>query len=479
MAAPSPPPPSAPAAPSSPPTSTTARLARALLRPADSFHPRHLPVLARRSYALELATTFCFATTLAGIEGGVIGNLAKKGFDDVVPESLLRYAVAVLAAAPELANIVSFWWSSVAHGRPKIPLINILQLVVIALVLVVAFLPISPAGLLALVIIVVLARLSWSGIVTLRPTIWRANYPRSLRAQIVGRFSAVQVIAGATMAILVGTSMDVDERAFRPLLALAALLGIGAFLATRLQRVRRERALLAAEHAAGSSQLFRPWMGPVVVYRTLTRDRWWAKFMACMFILGLGNLLLNPTLIIILDEQFHAGYLPSMLVVTALPALATACAIPLWARFIDRAHVVRFRAIHSWTFVLSSSVLLLGALFSRIELLYLGAILQGVGLGGGALAWNLGHLDFATPAHTSQYMATHVTLNGVRGFIAPFAAVTLYSTAFHLPLGSSILGTHAALLVFSLALFLSILGSLGFVLLLRQMGDLAAASRRN
>jgi len=88
-------------------------------------------------------------------------------------------------------------------------------------------------------------------------------------------------------------------------------------------------------------------------------------------------------------------------------------------------------------------------------------------MGGGTLAWNLGHVDFARASETSQYMATHVTLNGVRGLLAPLLAVTLYevfrASGLHAPTGVMIV-----VCVFTCA------GALGFVRLRIVMGQLAA-----
>ena len=53
-------------------------------------------------------------------------------------------------------------------------------------------------------------------------------------------------------------------------------------------------------------------------------------------------------------------------------------------------------------------------------------MVQGVARGGGSLAWQLGHNDFAEPDQLSAYMGIHVTLTGVRGAMAPFLGIFLY-----------------------------------------------------
>jgi len=436
-----------------------------------SFHPASLPLLSRRSYALELTATFFFAMTLAAIEGGVISVFTKQTFAGIVKEGRLNALVAVLGATAELANILSFVWGSLAQGKAKVAFVNGLQVTVIVLVGAIAMLPQTPVGLYLLTIIVIAARSCWSGIITLRPTIWRANYPQESRAQIVGRFSTVQMLVVASVGMGLGYILDHTENGYRVAVPVLGLAGLAAVAAYGKLRVRHETGLLRRERDGGGA-VMKPWMGPVVMWRVLHKDARYAQFMMAMFILGFGNLMVTPVLVITLRERFDLSYLPSILITSSIPALIMPLAIPAWARFLDRAHVVQFRSIHSWVFVLAGAVLLLGAVTRRVEFLYAGAVIQGVAFGGGTLAWNLGHVDFAPPSETSQYMATHVTLNGLRGLIAPLVAVALYESVKHA-------GGDAPVFCFSVSLGVSVVGAMGFVVLKRAMaGVTGRVSRR-
>lgn len=442
-----------------------------------SFLPGAFPRFARRSYSLELITVICFSTTLGIVEGGVISNIAKRRFEQVVEAEALNFYVALLFAAPDLANILSFFWSGLSHGRAKIPLINLLQLCVILLIALMALTPVSGAGLFAMVAIAVLARVCWSGIITLRPTVWRSNYPAVMRATAVGNFQTMQYVMAGVVGVVVGSVLNVHPGWFAPLVIAVASIGFVAFFATRKQRVRREKRMRRAE--LDSAPVMKPWHGPVVVWRVLRKDPMWARFMLWMFVLGLGNMLLGPILTIVLRDQFELGYLRSILITSSIMALVMPLSIPIWARYLDRSHVVRFRARQTWMFVGSATVACLGVLFHRVELLYLTAVLQGIAYGGGTLAWNLGHVDFAPPTHTSQYMASHVTLNGIRGLIAPFFAVGLYNGG--VSAGLSILGlgvtTTSAAAVLGVSAIMSAIGAAGFGRLLTHMGERATLAK--
>jgi MFS family permease len=414
----------------------------------------------RRSFALEVRATACFAVTLALIEGGVLAVFAKQTYTGIVAERPLNFAVALLSAMDALANVLSFAWSSLAQGRAKIPWINALQAGVLVCVAGLALAPRTPAGLAMVLGLALLARTCWSGIITIRPTIWRANYPREARATLVGRLSRLQVLIGAGVGALLGALLDRGPAWHRGAVAGAVVCGVLALLATRGVRVRRQRRLLREELAAGP--IMPPWMGPLVVWRVLRKDPDYARFMTALFVLGFGNIMVAPIVAICLRERFHLAYFASILVTTTIPAAASAAAIPLWARLLDRAHVVRFRSIHSWAFVASVALFLLGTLAHRLELMYLAAGVLGVATGGGSLAWNLGHVDFSPPHQTSQYMATHVTLNGVRGLAAPLLSVWLYEAL-------KAMGWRADAWLMGLCLGVTALGAALFVALRRSM----------
>ena len=94
---------------------------------------------------------------------------------------------------------------------------------------------------------------------------------------------------------------------------------------------------------------------------------------------------------------------------------------------LDRVHVAQFRARQSLLWVVALILTMLGAVLGSILWLAISRIVMGIARGGGSLAWQLGHNDFAKPDQLSAYMGIHVTLTGVRGAIAPLSGMLLYS----------------------------------------------------
>jgi len=175
---------------------------------------------------------------------------------------------------------------------------------------------------------------------------------------------------------------------------------------------------------------------------------------ARQFVLG-GSNIMAETVVIYFIAQFtraHAAeYSISIFLGTTVPMLVALAVMPLWARFLDRVHIAEFRTRHALFFVGTqfSYLLIIGAFLSTTgretinglnqaqslglghgqwlayALLFFPRLLQGVARGGGMLAWNLGHHDFADRRLVSIYMGIHVTLTGIRGAITPFLGLAL------------------------------------------------------
>ena len=367
----------------------------------------------RANYRRELVTAAFIPFVLTGVETGVVTVLVRNAFDGVVNDKSLNFFVGVLAASKALANIVSFLWVRLNYGRDKRAFTLSLLCSVLVIVVMLAFVPRTPLGLVLFTAGVMLSRAIWSGFITIRSTIWNANYPRPLRARVTGKFATVQVIVVGLLGAGIGAAMDVNDNSFRVLFIVGAAIGaVGIWSWSRI-RIRGHRALMRAE--AQDDHHTRPSYNPLSMFRVLAHDRAFAGYMSCMFLLGLGNLMVAPLLAIVVVERFGMGYFGGMLATSTIPMLMMPALIPVWSRLLSRRHIVRFRSIHAWVFTLANGLILLAVLRVDPVILYLAAAVQGVAFGGGALAWTLGHLDFAPPHRASQYMGVHVTLTGVRG----------------------------------------------------------------
>jgi hypothetical protein len=401
-------------------------------RAVGSFRPSSMPSLSRAHYRREMLAWLLLPAMMGAVEGNVVAVIAKNSFHDSVPEGWLNAAVAVISGAPSFANIMSVVWAALAQGRHKIRAIVGLQLAAAMLIANVAFAPHSAVGLAMLTLGAVGAHVCWTGVVTLRATVWRANYPRAVRARLAGKIATVQTAMLAGVVFVIGYAMHENEQSFRLIYPIAASFGLAGAMTYGRMRMRGHAALLAherRERAAGVRHGLR-------LLAILRDDARYRRYMIAMFILGIGNIAISAPQVIVLHDVFDFGYLPSILVTATIPNALIPFTIPFWSRLLDRVHVIRFRFYHCWTFVAANGCIAAAALAREPSLFWLGAVLEGVAFGGGVLGWNLGHHDFAPPRRTSEYMGVHVTLTGIRGLIGPPAIVALYTLLERLRPGS-------------------------------------------
>ncbi|MDY7110107.1 MAG: MFS transporter [Planctomycetota bacterium] len=427
-----------------------------------SFHPRAMPRLARVHYRREAGAWLLISTMMGAVAAGVVSVIAKNAYADAVPEKWLNVAVALLTGAGAYAHLSSFLWASLSHGLNKIRFLTGLQVAAAALVAMIALAPTTGWGLVMFTVGAVLTQICWSGVVTLRSTVWRANYARNARAKMAGKIATFQAFAMVGSSLCIGVAMRYNPDAFHFLYPLAAVFGLtGAGLYSRM-RMRGHRALLAAENRDenGRSQA----RSLPHLWRIVRRDRPFRYYLILMMILGFGNHMANAPLVIMLRDVFGYGYLVGILITASIPILMMPMSIPIWAPMLDRMHIADFRAVHSWMFVLTIGVLLLAATLHLPALLWVAAVLRGLAFGGGVLGWNLGTHDFASDADASLYMGVHVTLTGARGLVAPILAVALYNQLNAWQDG-------AGQWVFAICLGLVIIGAIGFAALKGRMSS--------
>jgi len=418
---------------------------------------RRLPFIARAHYPREIRSWALLAFALGAVEGGVAGVIVQNAFAGEVSGFWLSVAVALVTGAPQLANIFSFLWAWGSQGRDKIRFLLVVQAACVLCLLVIAASPINALGLVMMTMGVIAARVCWSGVTTIRSTVWRANYPRELLAYMTGRLVTFASLIMGSVGIVLGLAMDQNENAFRYILPGLALIGmVGALNYGRL-RVRRHRKLLRDELAAREKM-----MNPFSSLGILAEDSRFRHYMGLMMVFGSGNLMLKAPLIVILAEQLQYSQFQQMMVTGSIPLLVMPFCVPLWARMLDSRHVVHYRARQSWGFVIAFTVLALAAITAWMPLMWIGSALYGAAMAGGILGWNVGHHDFAPVSKASQYMGVHVSLTGIRGLIAPLLGVGLYQLAVHF-------APDYSRWVLIIPLILVTLGAVGFVHMSRKM----------
>ena len=417
-------------------------------------------------YAREMWPWALLGIACGLVEGGTVAVLVKKGFAGLVSPHVVDFAVAVVSGAPALANISSFAWANLAHGRARVGVLASLQAAFAVAVGLVALAPIAPGGVALTLIAVLIARVLWAGILTVRAAVWSANYPRHVMARITSRIVMASSLGIAVVALVAGWIIDAHARSARWLYLFAALCGLLAALRYRAVRVRREYQLLAAETETGATA----GAFSLAMFRQILRDD--ASFRGYMFWLslyGAGNLMMTAQLVVLFSDRLHLASLTQILLLTVVPLLLMPLFLPAWARLFDRGHIIEYRSRQCWALVAAIVLLTMGVMLRVPALLWPGAVLIGVSYAGANLGWNLGHNDFASPGRAQHYMGVHVTLTGVRGLIAPPLGMACYELLeWQWP------GWGAASLLLPLSLVSA--GAIGFVKMRNMARETAAVN---
>lgn len=402
---------------------------------------------------LEVTAWLLFAVSLGAMEGGVVSVMVKTFYRNAVGALTLDYSVAVLVGAPVFGSIASLAWAAAGWRRPSRLLVGLQMLCAVCLLLLAAA-PRNALGLAMVVTGAVSGRLLWSGVLTLRTSVWRQCYDRERRSVLAGRVVAVHYLAVAVTGTLMGALADRLPAALPGLYLLIAGFGLaGAFL----YRARSRAAGPQAEvEEPGSRQGTLRMAGAI-----LREDPAYRRYLSWLFVLDAGVQMVPAPLLICLADRFALTHIEQVLLITALPMTVVPLAMPFFARRLARVHVVRFRAFHSWSYAGALALSIAGLALRAEPLLWLGAALLGVAYAGGSLTWQVGHHDFAPPARAAHYMALNCTLSGVRGFLAPAAGVSLYRLTEHLLPGQ---GPLALLIPLGLAVW----GALGFAAMARE-----------
>ena len=400
--------------------------------------------MVRHSYVHELrsAATYPLAGALA--EGAFTSVVAAKYFD---ASPLL---VAVITAAPMFGNIAALFWSQMAEHRSKVRFVNWLQLGVISLIAAVAITYPMPRHIGAWVFaaVIIAARVLVAGILTIRSTIWRLNYPRHVRGQIIARISAVATLVLAIATYGGARWLDYQPTAYvmlYPMAGILGLIGIWQFSKIRVRhewRLRRPARILVARPEdmaqTGESNLLNYQPAPAGrrnfwrdAAQVLKDDPRFREYMRWQFLSGMAFMMMTPPLLLMVSREMtdpKRDYALATLIVQVIPMVISIVFTQIWAPYFDRVSILTFRVVQGIVSVAALLVMFAGAIYDQLWLIGVSQFLIGVSNGAGNLAWSLGHNDFAPADKAGTYMAVNVMLTGTRGFFAPFLGIWLYSS---------------------------------------------------
>lgn len=417
----------------------------------DLLAVRTLPFLTRRNYYYELLHLIPWSVYAGLVEGQFASVVVAKSFGGS------EFLIAVASATPVASLLFSLVWGMLSVGRPKIRLLTFFCLGTLLFGGTIGAVPPSETGAIWFIAQISAAQVLLSGVVTLRSAVWKSNYPKSVRGRITARLQRLRRFVTVPTVLLGAYVCDIDAESYRYVYPIGALVGLIGVLIVQRVRIRGERHELhhrPSDDTDGDlardiaepfslSALLSP--GNVIgqMVDVLRADRAFRRYCVAQSLTGIANLMTVSVMAALitreLDLSDYGAFWVSTVLIVALPNLAMLGSIGRWGRMFDSLGVLRMRVANVVCWTGSLGFALVGALVVTesgvigathlpvaVGLFAARALLQGVGMGGGQIAWNLGHLHFAEPRRAELYMGVHVSLTGVRGLIAPLVGIWLW-----------------------------------------------------
>lgn len=418
-----------------------------------------VPAEARHNYLCELQHYLLWIALVGAIDINFNSIVAKKTFGASDALTTLIWAI------PVLANILNVVWGASLRGRRRVPAMMVIVTAICLCVSSIAFTP-AEGGAWLFAVQLGLTFSLWSGLTTLRASLWQANYPKSHRAQVAGRLQILRLAGVMVVPLLLGSWYDYDPNAYRYVYPAVGLIGLLSIIplsrikvpeeANEMASIRDHLARQKANAAKPRSSLMHAFHDAWAIMRD---DHAYRSYMIAQFLLGGANFFTEPTLLLVVADDLGLGYFDSAMIMTVLTALVTVVATPIWSPFFDRVGIFRYRVWNSGAWCLSYAMVAAAMLVLMLSwsvdvvmwallLIVMARVFRGIGAGGGHLAWPLGHLAFAQPHNANIYFGIHVGLTGLRGAMMPLISQVLQKAVGNVILAGGLLLAFSAHLMF-------------------------------
>ncbi len=414
----------------------------------DIYGLKRIPFLSRYNFFHEFHHILAWGVVVGLIEGSFASIVVAKTFKGS------EFLISVASATPMAMHVVSLMWGAYCVGRRKLRIFTFCTTGTAIMLASVAMTPDASYGGWLFVLQMAAAQFFQTGAVTVRSSLWKSNYPPLVRGQIAGRLQVARAVTRLVSVALIAEMFDHSPRSYRWIYPIVAIVGLVGVMCLQRMRVRGEVGELRRMH--GGDRVEGGLTAPVSTQRifssshiltsaihVLKKDARFRNYCIAQMIAGVTNLLVRAVIVVIVTQQLFVGmdngYRLSTVMLELIPMLLMLAAMRASARYFDRAGVVRYRAIQMIGWLLAIFFGMCGTLaIGNVDeigpnafLISVGcfavfSIFRGICLGGGSIAWNLGHLHFASNEDAEVYMGIHVSLTGLRAMFIPILGTYLW-----------------------------------------------------
>lgn len=378
---------------------------------------RDLPLYARHTYYYDLRSA-----ALVGVFGGML-----LPFVSVVGRKIgaTPLQIALLAAAPYLANAFTLLWTEDLFGKGRVWYV-VWPCVVGRGLLLSMFWVYTPVWYTAVIFVYMF--------ITAIPYpsyafIMKTNYPEAVRGRLMSRVRVMTAVLWIISSTVAGYVLQGGTGNYRVLFPAAAVFGVLAALRFRSVRVRSE------DRRRGS-------LRSIASFRAPLGDPVFLRFLAAYTVFESGVLLALPVLPLVLVDESHISNFATGVYGSVFSGMWLA-GFFFWGFFLDRFTVRRTLAL---IFTAGSIVPLLYLVTRDITLLGAAQGVAGFVFAAIELVNYIVVTRMAGAREVPHYYAASIALGGVRGAVAPFVGTALYAR-------------YGGGTIFSISLFLMLLSS--------------------
>jgi MFS family permease len=243
--------------------------------------------------------------------------------------------------------------------------------------------------------------------------ILKRNIKEGKRERAFSWSLALSYAEGVVLSVGMGEVLDKDPGLWKFLFFGAAAIGIASL--GLVARIKVDAPEERSESRPSLKELIvRPWRDSWELMRKrpdFSIFQW--GFMLC----GFGIMLIQPAIPLLAVDWLDVSYTEIAAAVSIAKGLGFAISSPVWARWFERALILK----------ISSAVFLSVGLFPIMLALspfglwwfYLAYFWYGVGQGGSHLVWNMSGPVFAGKEESSRYTGVNVVMAGLRGTVGP------------------------------------------------------------
>ncbi len=409
-----------------------------------------LPIMSRPTFRYDMLSTVFGALGHGALIPALVTQFARKGL--FAPE----WIVAMLIAQSCLGNLLNSFFAQDIVRRRRVPVVVACRMGMALFMLCIAAMP-RQGGLAGVFAALLLAPYLMSSVIFNIQNIARhSNYPDSIRGRIYSRLMVVNFVSLAISAGLGGYALDRLTWGHSLIFVCGAgMMVLSAVFYSRI-RIRREPALIRN----GLAKPFNLLAG----FKLLLEDRKYGQYMFWQMIFGTANNMTWPVMTLIMTDYLRVSYSKGISALTIIPMGMALLMAPIAGRLFDRIRISRYRTINCGMWAAAKVLLFLGAYFESWPIVIASAVAQGIGMSTGSIAFSLGHTYFSTPERSHDYLGIHLSLQGIRGVIGPFAGVLILNA-----IGISILPMAAGIML---------IACVGFFFLPIPPGQANLAARR-